>query len=156
MAIDVEEVLLPLAPGLQQSSEQDVRCALLRWPLTTTATWSARIERISILSKSLLFSKIHLIMYLFQGKAASFYCYCIQPKTSELQDKYFHGQNPSNMPCDPRRDSNRNLLFASLWNESFLPATVFTVVRPSLWFYHYHRILQSISRKISTFNPRAS
>lgn len=118
---------------LHQSSEQDARRALLKWPPTTTATWNTRIGKISILFKSLLFWKIHLIVYLCQEKAASFYCYCIQPKTSELQDKYFHCQNPSNTPCNPMRDSNRNLLFASLWNQSFeYTATVLAVIRPIL------------------------
>lgn len=80
MATDVEDVVLPLSPELQQSSEWDAICALLKWPLTTTATWNTKIGKISILFKSLLLWKIHLIVYLRQEKTVSFYCYCIQPK----------------------------------------------------------------------------
>lgn len=108
--VDVALLLTHLAQG--------AGCAVVREQLTTTTAWNTRTERISIPSKSLLLWKFHLIVFLFQGKATSLCCYYVQLKTLELQDKSFHGQNPSNMLSDPR-NSNQSLLFVSWQNEYF-------------------------------------
>lgn len=150
MITDMELVLL--IPGLWQSSERGARCALVQGLLTTTTAWNTRIERISILSKSLLFCKFHLIMYLFQENATSFCCYHIQLKTLERQDKYFHGQKSQQYA----RNSNQSLLFVSLQSEWFFLATAFTITTNSVILSVLSGIWQSISMKICTFHPRTS